>query len=56
MPYIQSYLTDIGLKEILVLDRIIRGEALLEVYETDINVVIGEYCYCVLYMLGRSAL
>ena len=56
MPNMHPYLVYIAFKYLLVLNHLITGEALLEVLISEINVVISEYCCCVIAPLVRYSL
>ena len=56
MHYLNSYLLDVGFKDILGLDPLILGEPLMEVDVTYITVVVVKGCCYMEDLLGRSDL
>ena len=56
IPYLDSYMMDVGLLLPLVLGSLFVCEDLLEVYIQNITVVICEDHLCVVLLIGRSDL
>ena len=53
ITYLYSYILDVGFKLLVELYHLVRGEALMKVEITEINLVAGEDCCCAVALLGR---
>ena len=56
MNYIESYFTAVGLKCALRLEFLFGGEAIMEMYIRQVNVVTQKYCCHMVALIVRSAI